>query len=98
MTDLAPLTTADLDEATLEQLFIDLTSLTEILQVMVKGGGTDHAGDCDVESGRRALLAGARGMQIRYRWQDAMWLDTLMRTAQGVRIVRTRLPAPEEIP
>jgi hypothetical protein len=32
-----------------------------------------------------------RGIQVRYRWNGAEWLDTLLGLDSVVRIVRTRL-------
>jgi len=92
------LTTADLDPATLAALFADLTALAEIDQVLVKGSTMGYAGGSGLEAARQALAGGARGMQIRYRWEGTSWLDTIMRTPAGFRIVRTAIPAPEDLP
>ncbi len=92
---LAPLTSAMIDEGTLQALFDDLIALTAIELVQVKGGPTDHAGAYSLDDGRRAFQAGARGLQVRYRWQGDTWMDTVMRTPDGTRIVRIRLPNAE---
>lgn len=96
--DLPRLTTADLDPATLDALFADLTGLTEIDEVLVKGDATSYAGQSGLAEARRALAAGARGIQIRYRWDGESWLDTLLRIPTGIRLVRTPLPKPPESP
>lgn len=90
---LAQLTSADLDPAALEALFADLAALTEIEAVQVKGTATAYAGAAGLDEARRQLAAGARGIQIRYRWRGEAWWDTLIRTPAGVRLVRTRAPA-----
>lgn len=88
---LAGLTTADLDATTLAALFADIAALTEVLEVQVKGAERSHAGATDLEGARRQLEAGARGMQMRYRWDGGLWCDTLVRTPAGIRLVRTRI-------
>lgn len=90
---LAQLTTADLDEATLASLFADIATLTTVDEVLVKGAETAYAGSAGLEQARQLLVAGARGMQIRYRWNGEAWWDTLVRTPAGIRLVRTRAPA-----
>jgi hypothetical protein len=85
---LARLTTADLDSEVLSALFSDLATLVEIDEVLIKGDATAYAGVAGLAEAQRALAAGARGIQIRYRWAGADWLDTLMRGPSGVRLVR----------
>lgn len=90
---LARLTTADLDPATLDALFADIAALTTVDEVLVKGAATAYAGSAGLAEGRRLLEAGARGLQIRYRWQGEAWWDTLVRTPNGIRLVRSPAPA-----
>lgn len=93
---LARLTTADLDAATLAALFSDLSTLVEIDEVLIKGDALGYAGADAGATGlaeaQRALADGARGVQIRYRWAGAGWLDTLLRSPGGVRLVRAPWP------
>ena len=89
---LAQLIAADLDAATLAALFADL-ALTEIDEVLVKGAAEAHAGGAGLAEAQRRLAEGARGIQIRYRWQGEAWWDTLVRTPTGIRLVRSRAPA-----
>ncbi len=89
---LATLTTAVLDEATLAALFADIAALTTVDEVQVKGAATAYAGAAGLADGQRLLAAGARGLQIRYRWNGEAWWDTLIRTPAGIRLVRS--PAP----
>lgn len=89
-----PLTTAELDPATLAALFSDLATQTTVETVLVKGDATAYAGSSGLEEARRLFLAGAHGLQIRYRWQGETWWDTLVRLGDGrIRLVRTRAPA-----
>lgn len=84
---------ATLDPATFEQLFADLATHTEVLGIHAKGRATAYAGSeqLDLSSARTALLAGTvRGVQIRYRYQEVEWWDTLLASAGAIRLVRTR--------
>ena len=88
---LARLTMADLDPETLAALFSDLATLVEIDEVLIKGDATAYAGATGLVEAQRALVAGARGIQIRYRWAGEGWLDTLMSSPAGIRLVRSPL-------
>ncbi len=82
---------AFVDPATVEQLFVDLEGAAEVLAVMAKGGATDraHGGALSLEEGRQLFVSKkVKGLQIRYRYEDSEWWDTLMHTPGGVRIVR----------
>jgi hypothetical protein len=89
---LATLTTAVLDDTTLAVLFDDIATLTTVDEVQIKGAAQAYAGAAGLDEGRRLLAAGARGLQIRYRWNGEAWWDTLIRTPAGIRLVRC--PAP----
>ncbi|MBN8523989.1 MAG: hypothetical protein J0M02_01505 [Planctomycetes bacterium] len=94
---LARLTTADLDPMTLTALFSDLATLVEIDEVLIKGDATAYAGATGLGEAQRALAAGARGIQIRYRWAGEGWLDTLMSGPGGIRLVRSQTsPTPSQ--
>ena len=91
---LAELTEALLDEPTLRQLAADLRAHTELLDVLVKGGARRRTDGKPVEL--EAALASLLqrevvGVQIRYRWQDDEWRDTLFYTPEGIKLVRTKL-------
>jgi hypothetical protein len=82
-----------LDEEGLERLFAEVGQGAELLEVLLKGGDQERA------RGAGATLAQARAMlwarevgavQLRYRYEGAQWWDTLMRTAEGARLVRVR--------
>lgn len=83
-----------LDSATLEALFRDLAQCTQILAVLPKGGPQAYASDrgIDLEAARAGLASGAfRGVQVRYRYENQEWCDTLLATPGGVRLVRISL-------
>ncbi len=86
-----------LDADTVRQLVSDVSSLTEILEVIPKGTSDKYVADpgsastMNIELGRDLLLAGEiRGLQIRYRHEGAQWWDTLLSTPEGFKIVRIR--------
>jgi hypothetical protein len=84
-----------LDADTLEALFHDLAGLVEIEEILLKGEPRSHALERPVslEEARAALKQGAvLGAQIRYRYQGSAWWDTLLRTPQGIRLVRIQPP------
>lgn len=89
---LPELTQSELDGETLAALVQDLTSQTEILDVLTKGGQCARADKVSLtlEEAVTALCSGAvRGVQIRYLWQGTQWLDTLINNQGTIRIVRT---------
>ncbi len=83
-----------LDPETLKQLFIDLASLTQIIEIIPKtaaSGYVDENTNITLDEAREMLLSSAiRGLQIRYRYQGSQWWDTLLPDADGAlfRIVR----------
>jgi hypothetical protein len=91
---LPELQSATLDEGQLTALFHDLEACAEITEINAKFAAQGYV----PEQGRltlaeaRELLAqrAARGVQIRYRYQDADWLDTLLVQGNAYRLVRIR--------
>lgn len=82
-----------LDDATLDALFADIECAAELLGVSVKGGAKTMADEsvASLAHARELLRAGTvRGVQLRYQFQGAQWWDTLLRTQNGVRLVRVR--------
>jgi hypothetical protein len=80
-----------LDEATLDQLFNDISQCTELIEVMVKHAPRAYTPEAayTLEDARRMLDDGsAMGVQLRYTYNDVQWWDTLIRTPAGVRLVR----------
>lgn len=95
--ELADLYQAELDASTLDALFADLAAHAEIFEVRSKGGARAMAGAeaLSLEQARALLAAGAvRGIQIRYRFEGEVWLDTLLAGPTAVRLVRARAPVP----
>ncbi len=86
---------AVIDPATLWQLADDVETHTELLDVRQKGGASSRADPVEValRDAFRALEQGSVfGVQVSYRFDGAEWRDTLMKTPQGIRIVRMQMP------
>ena len=84
-----------LDPETLAQLFSDLSSLTEILEIIPKAAAAGYVEEkstqITLDEARDLLLSSSiRGLQIRYRYQGTQWWDTLLpdSSGHGFRIVR----------
>lgn len=91
---LADIREAMLDDAELRSLFSDIATYGKVLEATVKPSPRSRP-----ELIRRLpelylKLVERRvfGAQIRYEFDDGVWLDTLMATPSGVRLVRVRLP------
>ena len=97
---LPPVHVADIDEAKLRELVFDVESLGEDLEIVIKRSSEGHVdrGPCTSLSDAMAQLftGTALGVQLRYRFQGSDWWDTLMRTADGFRLVRIQHQASEE--
>ncbi len=74
----------------LEALFADLEVCTEVLAVMPKAGpGYVTPEDIGLKEGQALLLDGTvRGLQIRYRYQNEEWWDTLINRDGPIHITR----------
>ncbi len=82
-----------IDEPTLQALVADIEGLTQVFEVLVKGAAQARAsgGPLSPSQAVDMLRAGqVRGVQIRYRHEGVEWMDTLMQTPQGTRVVRMR--------
>jgi len=92
--DLPELHQAILDPQTLDQLFTDIDQCTRLVEVMVKIAPQVHTPETtafSLEQARQMFDEGsALGVQLRYVYQESHWWDTLMRTQQGIRLVRIR--------
>jgi len=71
-------------------LFADLEACTEILAVMPKAGpGYVTPEEIGLKEGEALLNEGAlRGLQIRYRYQNEEWWDTLINRNDQIHITR----------
>ena len=92
MTICQDLQNAVLDDATIDQLFDDITSLTTVIAVIPKTAERGYVApeSMSLDEGRQLLSnRTARGIQIRYQYQQQEWWDTLMILPDGmVRLVR----------
>lgn len=92
--ELPDLTESVLNTEQLHDLFRDLGALTQVTEIIPKQGQREYVDDTvilDLESAQARLLDGTfRGLQIRYRYDDGLWWDTLIRVPNGFRIVRIR--------
>ena len=94
-TPLPDLQEGDLDAAVLAALFTDLEHEVTVLEVRVKGGAEvmADAGSIDLVGARGLLEAGrVRAVQVRYRHRDVVWIDTLIRLGERVRLIRVAAP------
>ena len=83
-----------LDDATLQQLVVDIETCTELLEVIPKYGADTYVGD-EAQIGLRDAISmlksgQLRGAQIRYNHDGSQWWDTLMATPAGIRLVRIK--------
>lgn len=88
------------DAATLSDLVRDLQTLTVIEEIQLKGGAQSHAERVKIglaEAADLLLADKLRGLQIRYRWEQTGWIDTLLRTPDGIRIIRTKAPTEDQM-
>ena len=84
---------SEVDEATLRQLFDDVAHHAELIEIIPKHGPgyvEENPGQLPLGDALELILARSlRGLQLRYRYQDKTWWDTLMPLPGGLfRIVR----------
>ena len=83
-----------LDATQVEQLFRDIEACTQITEIIPKFAARGHVADTAsvTLAQARELLAtrAVRGLQLRYRYEDADWWDTLMLAGDQFRLVRIR--------
>jgi hypothetical protein len=90
-TSMPPLQVVDLDDDTLADLFADVGALGDDVEIVIKRGAGHVAPEEEISlCAAMQLLKGRRvhGVQLRYRYRDASFWDTLMPTSAGVRLVR----------
>lgn len=91
---------AEFDEATLRQLFQDVSAHTELMEVIPKHSASAYVPEIaaiTLAEGFDLLLAGnVRALQLRYRHDGSIWWDTLMPTPHGTfRLVRIQHDLPD---
>jgi len=83
-----------LEPQALERLIADIKVCTEIIEVIPKYSATGYVDDSakvDLDDAVEQLKQGKlRGLQLRYRYEGDQWWDTLIRQAQGVKLVRVK--------
>ena len=91
---LPELNTKLLNDEEVMQLLRDIelcAEITEIIPKFVAHGHVPEAGAITLAEARALLAArSVRGLQIRYRYQNVDWWDTLMLVRDGFRLVRIR--------
>jgi hypothetical protein len=90
-----------LDSAQVDQLLRDIelcAQITEIIPKFAARGQVPDSAAITLPQARELLATRAvRGLQLRYRYEDADWWDTLMLSGDQFRLVRIRhdFSAPE---
>ena len=75
----------------LMQLFADLSAGAEVQHVQLRTETIDAT--VPLSTARDAFADGsARAIQVRYRFEDEVWCDTIMPGDPTTKIIRTRLP------
>ena len=95
LSELPPMRESILTAEQVNDLFSDIAELAVDVMVMRRSRATSHASASRAESSKsltiakRSLLSGELPrVQIRYRWQDSLWIDTVESRPDGYRIIR----------
>ncbi len=94
LSQLPPMREAELSPEQVGVLFDDIEKLATDIHLMQRPGGSMKASSqslvaTQMGAARGWLLQGEiKRIQIRYRWQDAFWIDTLESRESGFRLVR----------
>jgi len=85
---------AILDDAQLRTLFADIATYGKVQEVTMKASPRSRPENVRRLPELYLKLVERRlyGAQIRYEFESAAWLDTLVTTPAGCRLVRVRLP------
>jgi hypothetical protein len=89
---LPPPQMADVDRATVERLFDDVSLLGDGVSVSIKGGLLSRASAAGSLAEARALLfsGNTSAVQLRYGHEGASWCDTVIASGVGFRLVRVK--------
>lgn len=92
---LPPMREAVISDDQLKSLFTDIGQLATDVMLMQRTTGVRRASVASVdtvknlEHAQAALLTGSiQRVQIRYRWKNSLWIDTLKREPNGFHLVR----------
>lgn len=93
LSQLPPMREAVLTAEDVRQLFADIETFATDVLLMQRTSRTATASRVhtseNLVAAKRALLGGRiRRLQLRYRWQDTAWIDTLEAHPNGFRVVR----------
>jgi hypothetical protein len=95
LSTLPPMREAVLTADDIRQLFTDIEALGTDVLLMQRSSRTSNAtasraqNSEDLSTAKRALLSGAiRRLQLRYRWENTSWIDTLEMQPAGFRLIR----------
>lgn len=81
-----------LDEDSLEQLFEELQKHAVILEVKEKSSAVEYSKD-DSTAFERFRTGQTHAIQVCYRYDDAIWCDTIRRGASGYQLIRMNTSA-----
>jgi hypothetical protein len=89
-----PMSQGELSFAELKVLLRAIADHAVVEEVLLKRGATrmiDAAERATLESIPPLLQSGEiRGAQVRYAWEGATWMDTILAAPAGCRVVRIR--------
>jgi len=91
---LAEIKEAVLDDSELRTLFADIATYGKVLEVTMKSTPRSRSDPVRrlPELYLKLIERRVYGAQVRYEFESATWLDTLITTPAGCRLVRVRLP------
>ncbi len=73
------------------QLFDDLRDGAEVEHVQLRTATSDRTTTL-TEAKHAFADSSAEAIQVRYRFENELWCDTIMPNEQTTKIIRTRLP------
>ena len=99
LSQLPPMREATLSVEQVNSLFDDIEKLTTDVLLMQRANGAQRASTVKLDTAsqlalaKAALLSGKmQNVQVRYRWQNSLWIDTLTAQTTGYRLVRIAHP------
>lgn len=93
--DLSDIYEGSLDGPLFEAYLEDLQECAQVRSVQVRHGPQERAEEphIDLDQARMLLVLGQiRAAQIRYEHEGVAWIDTLARTQDAIRLIRTKDP------
>jgi hypothetical protein len=92
LSSLPPMHEAILDAGEVAALFGDLEHHATAVQLIARSAaGNVPDQSAQLPTACKQLLAGhVKKLQVRYQWQNALWIDTLHQQPDGFRLVRIR--------